>query len=715
MIAYLVISSFLISLLTLFFFVAVLTKGNLSFNSRNLSFCVFSLSIFVWSVGHMMWLLSDDPYEALFWVHVLVAGSIVVPYAYFHFAVNLTERVRLKNLVISGYAVAFFLFLFNFSDNIVVGVEPRGGFDYWPVSGAMFISYLGGFVFMVLFGAALLFSEYRHADADRKNQLRYITIGSVIGFLGGATNFFLWFQIPIPPFGHAAVIFYILGLGYSMLKFRTLDFSEMAFRVLGLVVIAIIFSGLISLGLIFLMSAIYRDFYPDSLIFWWVVLTLLSIFLLTLGPSVNGLFNNFLHERFLSKRFAYRKDLRELSDHIKLEDDLDEQFEYVVDQISEVLSVSEAALYTRSLNDFNFVCSGSHGERGWLPRISSERINFLLDAFDANQKTILVNETIHASPGFKQAYFRDEIVSKVILREGIVVPVMGRTESFGFLILGKGRHRTVFSDLDFLLVENICSQLGLSMKFREIERGSNQVEKLISLGTLAAGLSHELRNPLVSIKTLSSLLRKSHKTLQIDEKFSLTVQEDVKRITSIVEGVSAFARNTDGSFKMVVLNEIIEESIAICQGILDQNKVKASFQYNPNLPELKADRDQLVQVFRNLIENAVNGISEWEGRRDVGKINIRVYLRTARDSEQVSQWLIVEVEDNGPGIPKDFQHSIFDPFVTSRDTGLRSGSRGTGLGLAIVSKIVERHCGIISINSDLGKGAVFTVSLPVKK
>lgn len=715
MIAYLVVSSFLISLLTLFFFVAVLIKGNLSFNSRNLAFCLFSLSIFVWSVGHMMWLLSNDQHEAIFWVHVLVAGSIVVPYTYFHFAVNLTERFHLRRFVIAGYVVAFCLFLFNFSDNIVTGVEPRGNFAYWPVSGPMFAPYIGGYAFMVVFSAALLFSEYTHAQTDRRNQLRYITIGTAIGFLGGTTNFFLWFNIPIPPFGHAAVIFYILGLGYSMLKFRTLDFSEMAFRVFGLVVIAIIFSGIASLGLIYLMSTIYQEFFPDGLMFWWVILTLLSIFLLTLGPSVNGLFNNFLHDRFLSKRFAYRQDLRDLSDHIKLESDLDEQFKYVVDRISEVLSVYEVALYTRSLSDFDFVCRGSYGDRVWQKRISSERINFLLDVFEVNQKSILVTEAIHTSKSFKDAYSKDSLVSGIILPTDIVVPVMGRSESFGFLILGKGRHRTVFADLDFLLVENICSQLGLSIKFREIERGSNQVEKLISLGTMAAGLSHELRNPLVSVKTLSSLLKKNPETLRLEEKFSLTVQEDVKRITSIVEGVSAFARNTDGSFKLLVFHEVIEESIAISQSILDENTIKTSFRFDPNMPELKGDRDQLVQVFRNLIENAVNAISEWGGRKEVGEIRITVYPRTARDSDIVSQWLVTEVKDNGPGIPKDFQKSIFDPFVTSRDTGLRSGSRGTGLGLAIVSKIIERHSGIISINSDFGKGTVFTVSLPIKK
>ncbi|WPJ95516.1 ATP-binding protein [Coraliomargarita algicola] len=715
MIAYLVVSSFLISLLSLFFFVAVLAKGNLSFSGRNLAFCSFSFSIFVWSLGHMLWLLSSDYTTALFWVHVLVAGSIMVPYAYFHFAVNLTGRNSLQMHVVAGYVVGIILLCFNFSDFVVVGLEPRGGFEYWPVPGSMFLPYIGGYTFMVIFGARLLFSEYYRSDIDKKNQLRYITIGTVIGFLGGTTNFFLWLNIPIAPFGHAAVIFYILGLGYSMLKFRTLDFSEMSFRVFGLVVIAILFSGVASFGLVTLMDSIYDEFYPDNLLFWWVIFTLLSIFLLALGPYVNDLFNNFLHDRFLAKRFAYRVELRDLSDQIQLEGDLSEQFAYVVKRVSEVLSISDVALYTRSVHDFDFVCRGSQGERRWCARIAPERIHFLLDAFNSHKKSFHVEEAVVSSEQFRDAYFSGAIERRIIFPEDIVVPVLGRLECFGFLILGKGKHRTVLADVDCILLENICSQLGLSIKMREIERGSNQVEKLVSLGTMAAGLSHELRNPLVSIKVLASLLKKKSGSLRLDEAFSATVQRDVKRVISVVEGVSAFARNTDGSFKAVDLSDVLKESLSIVEPSLRVSRIEVTCQHHAQLPCLLGDQDQLVQVFSNLIENSINAISEWEERAEVGHITISTDMKSGRDSDNVHQWLIVDVKDDGPGIPQHLQKLIFEPFVTSRDTGERSKTRGTGLGLAIVTKIIERHGGVIIVNSDLGKGTLFTVSLPVKK
>ncbi|MBT64413.1 MAG: hypothetical protein CML13_14520 [Puniceicoccaceae bacterium] len=715
MIAYLVVSSFLISLLSLFFLVAVIAKGNLYFKGRNLAFCFFSFSIFVWSLGHMMWLVSSERSDAFFWVHVLVAGSIMVPYAYFHFAVNLTGRFYLQRHVIAGYAIGAILLCFNISDFVVVDLEPRGGFEFWPVPGSMFFPYIGGYIFMVIFGSGLLFSEYRRAEIDKKNQLRYITFGTVIGFLGGTTNFFLWLDIPIAPFGHAAVIFYILGLGYSMLKFRALDFSEMSFRVFGLIVIAIIFSGITSFGLVALMHSIYDDFYPDHVLFWWVLFSLLSIFLLALGPYVNDLFNQFLHDRFLAKRFAFRADLRDLSEQVDLEGDLEEQFNYVVGRISEVLSIADVALYTRSIHDFDFVCRGSNGSRKWCPRLSPERIDFLLDAFERHAKSFHVEEAILASQDFKMAYFSQGIERRILWPEDIVVPVRGRFECYGFLVLGKGKHQTVLGEVDYLLVENICSQLGLSIKMREIEQGSNQVEKLVTLGTMAAGLSHELRNPLVSIKTLASLLKKKPESLRLDPSFSETVQRDVKRVISVVEGVSAFAHNTDGSFRAVQVQDVLAEALSIVEPNLQTERIEVAVHHSQELPQLVGDSEQLVQVFRNLLENSINAISEWSERNEPGQITIVTDLKTGRDSENGHDWLIVECKDDGPGIPKDLQKFIFEPFVTSRDTGTGVRTRGTGLGLAIVTKIIERHRGNITVSSILGRGTEFTVSLPVVK
>lgn len=714
MIAYLVVSSFLISLLTLVFFFAVLLKGVRSDGGRNLTFCLFSASIFVWAIGHMFWQLASTEAQALFWTHVFVVGSIFVPYTYFHFTINITQRYELRLYAYFGYLVALCLTILSFWDLVVLRVEPRFGFDFWPVPGSAFPAYLGGFVAMVLVGVSLLFGKYREAAIETKNQYKYILLGTGIGFAGGATNFFLWFNIPIPPFGHLLVIAYILGLGYSMLKYRILDFSEMAFRILGMLLVSILFSSVVALGLVLLLGAVYQDFYPNSYIFWAGVCLVISVILLPLGTPFYEYLSSVLHDRFLAHRFAYRSDLKQLSEEASLGVDTDESITLLAHRLSSILMVEDVAFYIRSEADFDFHAIGCVGERKWHERVSASDAKFLLEYFSENHSAVVLDE-LNASSKHLSSSLSVICGERKALREAdLVVPVSGLREVLGFLVLGRRRARSIFADIDFLLLENLCSQLGLALKLREVDRISSQMEKLVSLGTMAAGLSHELRNPLVSIRTLASFLRKTPENLVLTKAFSATVQRDVKRISGIVEGVATFAQNSKTPLSHVSVAESVLEAQNSLVEKMELNRIDFKLKVQPDIPDALGNSEQLIQVFQNTLENAINAISEWADRPEEGLISVYIHLRS-NQSIGSKQWVEVDIADNGPGMSVEFQERVFDPFVTSRDTGQRSGASGTGLGLAIVNKIVEHHGGLITLHSKLGKGAQFKISLPIAR
>jgi signal transduction histidine kinase len=709
MIAYLIFSSFLIALLTLFFFFAVLVKGIRSGGGRNLAFCLFSFSIFVWSTGHMFWLLSETEAQALYWVKVLVFGSIFVPYTYFHFVVNITDRYALRKFVYISYGLAVCLALLNLGPFVVVRLEPRLGFPYWPVPGVGFPAYLGSFCSLVILGACLLFEKYRTAAIEAKNQYKYILLGTGIGFAGGSTNFLLWMDIPIPPFGHLLVLVYILGLGYSMLKYRILDFSEMVFRVLGMLLVAILFSGVTAQGLVYLLSTVYPEFFPSGFFFWWAICLLISIVIVSFGSPVSIFFSEMLHERFLSNRYAYRTELKMLSERVALAAGTKESISEIARELMDVLSVDSVGVYIRSEIDFDYVSSGSAGERDWAKRVPASELSFMLDRLSGQPKAIVLAELMHNSRSFEAELGHACGDGKLLQSTDILVPISGFSELLGVLVLGKRRFRAVYADVDFLLIENLCSQLGLAIKFREFERMSNQAEKLISLGTMAAGLSHELRNPLVSIRTLASLLEKNPENLSLNRSFSATVQRDVKRISGIVEGVAAFAQDAERPTMPVVIKQVILEAKSALEYRLVPERVEIKLLVQKNVPAALGDSEQLIQVFQNVLENAINAITEWDDRPEQGRINVNVDLRGGR---KYKRWVDVEISDNGPGMPVEFQSRVFDPFVTSRDTGIRSGAKGTGLGLAIVTKIIEHHRGVITVDSQVGKGAHFRISIP---
>lgn len=709
--AYLFVSSFFVSVLTLFFLLAVTLKGFR--RKRNLAFCVFAVSVFVWSTGHMMWQLAGSEQTALFWLRILVAGSSVIPFAYFHFVSEVTGR-RMPVRVSIGYGFACVLLALVPTDLIVGGLRSFAGFDYWPVAGPAFGLYFGGFAVVVVYCFVLLYQQYEHAPVQIRNQNKYLIIGTALGFFGGATNFPLWLGVDMIPWGHGLSLFYIVGIGYSVLRYRMLDFNEMAVRLSILLALSLVLGALFGWGAGVVAEGAYGELHPDSFAFWWGVFFVVTFLVLLMGPGILRKVDNAIQARIVAKRFAYREELRKLSDEVVGNMEDEDLLDGVVRRLRELMVLDYAGIFIRGEPGSHFIRAASDGPReGWM-QIEEPRLRPILELFEKDGRTVFLEEMTEGSARFKKGVENLFEEGSPLRGTDAVVPVTSAGTVYGFLVLGTSRLAGAFAGMDVLLLQNLGVQLGLAMKTREMERRSNQMEKLVALGTMAAGLSHELRNPMVSVRTLVDLLKKQEGMPELSEEFRKTVERDVSRIYGIIDGVSAFSRDSTDSMGWVDLPPLLEEV----------GKTVLSRAGNPEfelaidaekLPPVWGVYDQLYQVFENLVENAGHAVTEWEKSADNGRVAVAARVRRDWMGGGGGTWVEVTVADNGPGISKDYQGRIFDPFVTSRDTGLRAGSSGTGLGLAIVSRIVERHQGSITVHSEVGKGAVFTVSLRCAK
>jgi two-component system nitrogen regulation sensor histidine kinase GlnL len=245
----------------------------------------------------------------------------------------------------------------------------------------------------------------------------------------------------------------------------------------------------------------------------------------------------------------------------------------------------------------------------------------------------------------------------------------------------------------------------LTLRARQLERQANQSEKLISLGTLAAGLAHELRNPLVSIQTFSALLRERGHEPEFQQEFGAIMQRDVGRIASIVENVAAFAENSTVPFTPIKIEEVIAGVAEIARPELLRTGVQLQVDKKSDLPPVHGNYSQLLQVFLNLLQNAIHAL---EGRAD-GRITVAVTVRVENVRKPM---LYITVADNGPGIDPALLLRVFEPFTTTKSTGDQHSRRGMGLGLAIVRRIIQYHQGAIEVTSELGKGTTFHVHLP---
>lgn len=224
-----------------------------------------------------------------------------------------------------------------------------------------------------------------------------------------------------------------------------------------------------------------------------------------------------------------------------------------------------------------------------------------------------------------------------------------------------------------------------------------------SVSGMAAVLAHEIKNPLASIRGAAQLLEQS---LPREEAGLTTlIRDEADRICKLVDRMEAFATPNTSDFRAVNIHSVLDRVEHIANtGFARDIEIKKN--YDPSLPKLWGDHDQLIQVFLNLISNAADVLpvqDGWISIQTAYKPGIRLSLPGSRN--KVNLPLEVSISDNGPGIPKDILPNMFDPFVTSKPSG-------QGLGLALVSKIVRDHGGIVDCDTDTD-GTTFRVLFPI--
>lgn len=236
----------------------------------------------------------------------------------------------------------------------------------------------------------------------------------------------------------------------------------------------------------------------------------------------------------------------------------------------------------------------------------------------------------------------------------------------------------------------------------EVARG----EKLASIGQLAAGIAHELNNPLTGVLTFSNLLReKMPQGSQDAEDLDLVIRE-TKRCASIIRRLLDFAREKTPEKALVDMNQLVQETLRFVERSAALQRIEIVADLDPDLPQLSVDADLMKQVLINIMVNAQQAI---EGR---GRITVRSRLLPPRKLAGASEALpVVEiaVTDTGCGIPPANLQRIFDPFFTSKEVG-----KGTGLGLSVSYGIVRSHGGEIEVDSTVGEGSTFRICLPAR-
>ena len=336
---------------------------------------------------------------------------------------------------------------------------------------------------------------------------------------------------------------------------------------------------------------------------------------------------------------------------------------------------------------------------------------------DGSAKITLMNPAAEEITGVSRRQAQGNGFTSIFKGEQLLIEMTEKTAATGMtisdhenVVLKRGGHVTPVSATTSPLLLETGEKVGVILvlrdltNIRDLERAVRQSDRLSTLGTLAAGLAHEIKNPLGGIKGAAQLLEQELPEESEFRDYTRLMIKEVRRVNRIVEELLELASPRKLQFGRVNLHKTLGDIIILQKRAAGGKNIAFRQQFDPSIPPILGDEALLTQLFLNLIKNAVEAVGD-EGTVQVTSRVVSDYSMS-QNWERRSRMVALEVSDDGPGIAKEQMEHLFTPFYTTK-------AKGTGLGLAICQKIVLEHRGMIKVESERTRGTTFTVMLPL--
>jgi signal transduction histidine kinase len=672
-----------------------------SYRRIRLSFSVLAWAGAGWALSFfMVYFFKGEPLR-LFWGRMGFATSGIIPAAFLIFAFLFPREQRdinLTKVMTFGWLPLLFLGL-SFTDQIVssLGVSPKM-FDYGPLY-PFFSIYLTGFMIL---GFLFLIQTYRKAVGIERLQVKYCLLGMFFTSAPALINNLFLPMAGVSSLNWLGPPFTMIMLGftaYSIVRHRLMDINIVFTK--GTTYIFLLVLLFIPLLLISILS---QELFFGKISYLHTLIVFLLLFLAaTLFGRMKPSAEKAVQQILFRDRYDYRDTLGQFSKALVSILDLQSLSKRIIDTVTRTMGVEKASLFLISEEKGGYSLQESKnvnraGSPQHLP--NDDPLPFYL------QKTgeIIIREELA-----KRAHIPviNNVVNKMSLLEAEVsIPLLWKEQLIGMINLSHKFTKDIYSREDIELLSTLANQTAIAIEnarlFEDLKRSKSYVrraDRLASLGTLTAGLAHEIRNPLVAIKTFTHLLPERIDDQEFRDKFLQIASGEVDRISSLVTELLDFARTSDPKLEMENINIILDGMILLVSTEANKKQINVDKIYDSNLPFVQIDREQMKQVFLNILLNAIEATPE-KGKITVGT---RAFLKPGGEP-----YVQIEFTDTGSGIPQDELEEIFNPFFTTKKTG-------SGLGLSISNQIVQDHKGYIDVESQVGKGSSFFVNLPVNQ
>ena len=566
---------------------------------------------------------------------------------------------------------------------------------YYPI----FVSFLflNGFV-----GCLELYGDIRRAISKiKKIQLTYILLATIVMYIAGTTYYLFIYNLKVMPIADIFVVLSNLVITYAILRHQLLDIE------------VIIKKTLVFAGLFIASYGVFASFaYLGSVLFenvvqnrWIALVPSVFVIVLILRP-LESFLRNTTDKYLFQKRYDYRHLLKTFADEVLTVLDLEMLVNLTVNKLVEIIKLENASILLSGEESGGSRIVASAGEVALEHQLSASED---LASFMQKREGYVLRPDSNSEKSFSTEIVQD--ISK--LKASLIIPLTHQNNMVGILSLGKKKSDEEFTqdDIDILLplAKTLSIAITNAQLFEQLSEAHAQAaqrEKMAVIGTLSAGINHEICNPLGIARGqcemfLLNLAEGIYKDKPQDELLDKAkeimekVINETDRATVITRKLSSFAKPAKGKVEDdIQVEKELEEVISLVEHDLKLDNIQVVKEFEKNLPPIEADRKQVQEIFFNIIRNAAQSI----------KGNGKITIRASNKNKKVT----VGIEDTGEGITKNNLDRIFNPFYTTKEPG-----KGTGLGLFIVKQIVERNKGRISVESEPGEGTTFTVEFSV--
>ncbi|RMF92534.1 MAG: GAF domain-containing protein [Candidatus Schekmanbacteria bacterium] len=667
-------------------------------NIANLLWLLLCLATSLWQFGRFSISIAENSAQALYWCRIIYAGAIFIPVFSIHFILAFINKVHKRRYVlISVYIAGFIELVLSFTPYFISGVEKRAVIGFYEVPEKAYIIHFIVFISVAMLILYELVSEYLVTEmAIRKNQLKYLFIASVFGYLSGLTSFFPLVSDSVLPIASPFTALFVLIISYAIIKYKFLDISIVIKKSLAYTFIVLILIVPCFAIIVWMQKKIFG---VVDLTFSLIAL-ILFVLVGLIFPRVKVGTEKTLENLLFKKQLNHEETIHNLSEAMVNVLEKAPLLRTLVETLVKKLDIDYACIVLLNEERNEFKVESSYGLNG----NSAERVypkdDYFFDWLQKRSRVAVKEEIMDSFDVPRKDYLIEKMNE---LQAEVCVPILSRSKLVGSLCMGKKMTGEIYNENELKLFQTLSNQFAVYLEnaklYESLKESRNRMrrsDRLASLGQLAAGMAHEIRNPLVSIQTFLQLLPERINDKEFRTDFLKITTGEVERISRLLTALLDFSKPSKPKFAEENLSELLEDIVFLCENQIKKKNIQVEKRYDVNLKSVNVDKEQIKQVFLNIILNAIDATPE-NGKIKIATRNINVDNQT---------YVQVEISDTGIGIEKQDLENIFNPFFTKKE-------KGSGLGLSICHQIIDEHMGTISAESEVGKGSSFYINIPV--